>query len=119
MSALQLVLLSLYALGMVIGQLLFKLSSQQLPTGSMLGKLGSLLINPAFILAMALYFGLSLGWVWILSFTPLSRAYPFLSIASVLTPLVGALLFHESLSPGFLMGVALVGIGLYLIASPN
>jgi drug/metabolite transporter (DMT)-like permease len=106
-------------MGMVLGQLLFKLSSQQLPGGTLAAKLVSLFLNPAFMLAMILYFGLSLGWVWILSFTPLSRAYPFLSIASVVTPLVGALLFHEPLSAGFLMGVTLVGVGLYLIASPG
>ena len=119
MNWLQLALLSLYALGMVLGQLLFKFSSQQLPSGPLISKLIALFINPAFLLAMMLYFALSVGWVWILSFTPLSRAYPFLSIASVLTPLLGSLLFDEPLSAGFLLGVALVGMGLYLIASPS
>jgi hypothetical protein len=38
--------------------------------------------------------------VWILSFTPLSRAYPFLALAFALTPALGCLVFAEPLRYG-------------------
>jgi drug/metabolite transporter (DMT)-like permease len=119
MTWLQFVALSLYALGMILGQILFKVSSQHLADGALSTKLISLLLNPAFLLALSLYFGLSLVWVWILSFTPLSRAYPFVAIAMVLTPLIGAALFQEPVTPIFLIGLVLFGVGLYLIATSS
>ena len=38
--------------------------------------------------------------VWTLSFTPLSRAYPFLALAFALTPALGCLVFAEPLRYG-------------------
>jgi drug/metabolite transporter (DMT)-like permease len=55
--------------------------------------------------------------VWILSFTPLSRAYPFLALSFVITPLAGSFFFGERLSAGTIGGLALIMGGLYLIAS--
>ena len=55
-------------------------------------------------------------WVWVLTFTPLSRAYPFVAIAFALTPLLGALVFGEPLSLRLLVGVAVVAVGFFLIA---
>ena len=39
--------------------------------------------NGAFLAALALYLAFSVLWVWVLSFTPLSRAYPFVALAFV------------------------------------
>ena len=44
-------------------------------------RLLGLLHNVYFLLAVLLYAGLSVLWVWLLSFTPLSRAYPFVALA--------------------------------------
>ena len=119
MTLMQLAALCLYALGMVLGQLLFKASSQHLGNGALPEKLLGLFFNPTFLLALSLYLGLSLVWVWILSFTPLSKAYPFVAIAMVLTPLIGAVFFQEPVTPAFLIGVVLFGLGLFLIATSS
>ena len=119
MSALQIALLLLYSVGMAAGQLLFKLSALSVSPASAssltLGRLIQLGVNPYFVGAMSLYLGLSVLWVWILTFTPLSRAYPFVAIAFVLTPLVGHFVFAEALGLRFYLGLALIIMGLVLV----
>ncbi len=118
MSLLQVALLVTYAAGMALGQVMFKLASRanvrDADTGT-LPWIAGLLVDPWFVAAAATYLGLSVAWVWILSFTPLSRAYPFVALAIVATPLLGHLLFGEPLSLRFYAGTALVVAGLLLI----
>jgi multidrug transporter EmrE-like cation transporter len=54
--------------------------------------------------------------VWVLTFTPLSRAYPFVAIAFAVTPLLGGLVFAEPLSLRLLLGIAVIACGLVLVA---
>lgn len=117
LSMMQIGLLAAYAIGMVGGQLLFKAASLRLVGGATLTeRLFSLALNPYFIAAMALYLALSVFWVWILTFTPLSRAYPFVALAFAITPLLGALLFAEVLSLRLMIGIGVIVVGLILVA---
>lgn len=101
----QIAVLAGYATGMAGGQLLFKRATLQLPGEVPLAnRLFSLLHNGFFLGAVAL------------SFTPLSRAYPFVAIAFALTPVLGALVFAEPLSIRLLIGLAVIVGGLYLVA---
>ena len=112
----QVVLLSLYALGMAGGQLLFKSAALRSPPAeSFAERLLGLAGNVSFLLAISLYFALSLLWVWVLSFTPLSRAYPFVALAFAVTPLLAALVFGEPLSTRLLVGLAVILGGLVLV----
>lgn len=121
MSALQITLLLLYSIGMSAGQLLFKLAAQSFlsPNASTisLGRMAQLGLNPYFVGAMSLYLGLSVLWVWILTFTPLSRAYPFVAVAFVVTPLLGHFFFMEALDLRFYLGLSLIVLGLILVIS--
>jgi drug/metabolite transporter (DMT)-like permease len=54
--------------------------------------------------------------VWILSFTPLSRAYPFVALAFAVTPLLGGMFFNEAISLRLLAGIVLILGGLFLVA---
>ena len=74
-----------------------------------------LLQNLPFIGAIVLYAALSVLWVWLLTFTPLSRAYPFVAVAFALTPILGALVFAEPLSARLLAGIAVIACGLVLV----
>ena len=65
--------------------------------------------------ALLLYCGLAVLWVWILSFTPLSRAYPFVAIAFFVTPMLGSLIFGEPLHLRALAGIVLILCGLVLV----
>src|SRR5262249_3153241 len=82
LSLAQVVILCGYAAGMAAGQILFKLASMRLAPGdSVVERISGLFQNWLFIAALAIYLALSLLWVWILSFTPLSRAYLFVALS--------------------------------------
>src|SRR6478609_3766601 len=111
----QITLLLGYAVAMAGGQLIFKLAANRATTdGSLTDRLFGL-INPYFILAVVLYAGLSVLWVWILTFTPLSRAYPFVALAFALTPFLGALVFQEAVSARLIIGVLFILCGLFFV----
>jgi drug/metabolite transporter (DMT)-like permease len=116
LSAAQIALLAAYGIGMAGGQFLFKTAALRLPGGDIAGRALALAVNGWFLAAVALYGVLSVLWVWVLTFTPLSRAYPFVAIAFALTPLVGAIVFGEPLSARVIAGIAVVAAGLVLIA---
>ena len=114
----QILLLCAYAVGMSCGQVLFKMAAMRpaFAHGTMVERLLSLLQNSYFLLAVLIYAAFAVAWVWLLSFTPLSRAYPFVALAFALTPLLGGVFFAESISPRLILGLLFVLGGLFLIA---
>jgi drug/metabolite transporter (DMT)-like permease len=112
----QILLLAAYAAGMAGGQLLFKQAALRLTPGAGLTeRLGELAGNPWFYAAFALYCALALAWVGILTFTPLSRAYPFVALAFAITPLLGAWVFAEPIGWRLVGGIAVIAVGLLLV----
>ena len=112
----QILLLAAYAAGMAGGQLLFKLAAQQLtPDAGLAERLIELAGNAWFYAAFALYCALALAWIWILTFTPLSRAYPFVALAFAITPLLGAWVFAEPIGWRLVGGIAVIAAGLLLV----
>jgi hypothetical protein len=57
--------------------------------GPLAERIDGFLLNGYFFVALILYAALAVLRVWILSFTQLSRAYPFLALAFALTPALG------------------------------
>jgi drug/metabolite transporter (DMT)-like permease len=113
----QILLLILYAAGMAGGQLLFKLAAVRMSgEGALSERMLGLLQNGFFLGAFALYAALAALWVWILTFTPLSRAYPFVAVAFALTPLLGAYVFAEPLGVRLIVGIAVIMVGLLFVA---
>ena len=112
----QISLLAAYAAGMAGGQLLFKLAALRLPADVSAGERAlALLQNGFFLVALILYAALAVLWVWILTFTPLSRAYPFVALAFALAPLAAAYAFAEPLTARLLVGIAAIMVGLFLV----
>jgi drug/metabolite transporter (DMT)-like permease len=111
----QIALLTAYALGMSGGQILFKLAAGRLNGIGIADRLLSLMHNLYFVSALVLYGALSLLYVWILTFTPLSRAYPFVALAFALTPALAAWLFGEPVSFRLIIGISLILCGLFLV----
>src|SRR2546423_1212138 len=91
MTAGNLVILVLYALGMAIGQALFKLSADKAKDAPGDAFWFSLFSTAYFYLSIILYGVLTLIWFWILARMPLSRAYPFVVLAFVFTPILAHL----------------------------
>ena len=119
LTLLQIFLLTAYAGGMSAGQLLFKMAANSYGTANVgTGeRLLALFCNPYFLSALVLYAGFALLWVWILSFTPLSRAYPFVALAFALTPLLAGSLFGETISLRLIIGLLLILGGLFFVSA--
>ena len=82
LSPAQIALLIGYAAAMTGGQLLFKVAALRAAAAASPGeRLFAMLANGFFLAAVLLYGALAVLWVWIVSFTPLSRAYIFVAIA--------------------------------------
>jgi drug/metabolite transporter (DMT)-like permease len=117
LSIAQIAILCGYAAGMAAGQILFKLASLRVTLdGSLIERLSNLLQNWLFLAALAVYLALSVLWVWVLSFTPLARAYLFVALSFAIVPVAGAVLFAEPLSPRLMIGIGLILCGLLFVA---
>jgi hypothetical protein len=68
--------------------------------GPLAERIAGFLPNGYFFVPLILYAALTVLWVWIPSYTPLSRAYPFLALAFALAPALGCLVFAEPLRYG-------------------
>jgi drug/metabolite transporter (DMT)-like permease len=95
------------------GQLLFKLASGHLDFRRPLADPQGLVILGV---ALALYGAATLVWVAVLRHAPLSRIYPIMALSFVLTPLGGALILKEPISPSYWAGVGLILAGLMVIS---
>ena len=117
LSVLQIVAPAAYSMGMAGGQILFKLAALRVsPERPFTEGIVALLQNGYFLSALAGYFALAIIWVWILSFTPLSRAYPFVALAFAVTPIFSAVLLSEPLTTRLIVGIAVILCGLLLVA---
>jgi drug/metabolite transporter (DMT)-like permease len=118
LSLSQIALLVAYAAGMAGGQVLFKAAALRYLLEAPVGeRFVSLVGNSFFLGAILLYVALTVLWVWILTFTPLSRAYPFVALAFAVTPLLGGLVFGEPIATRLILGIAQNLCGLVLVAS--
>jgi drug/metabolite transporter (DMT)-like permease len=118
LSLAQIAILCAYAFGMAGGQILFKLAAiQVLSERPFTEQVFALLQNGYFLSALTGYFALAVIWVWILSFTPLSRAYPFVALAFAFTPILSGMLLSEPLTIRLMVGIAVTLCGLLLVAS--
>jgi len=117
LSLTQIALLSLYAVAMAGGQVMFKLVALRAPlVGNLTQRLMALALDRYFLAALVLYGALTLLWVCILTFTPLSRAYVFIALAFAITPLAGGFLFAEPISLRLVVGIGLIVGGLLCVA---
>lgn len=115
-----LILLLLFALGMGVGQILFKTAAQRhaaiLKEQGFLSGITALAGDGVFWMAASLYAGLTIYWVWLLSFLPLSRAYPATFFSLVVVSACSVFILHEPLSPLLLAGLFLISLGIFLVA---
>src|SRR5712671_8162851 len=118
LSFAQIALLIAYAGGMAGGQLLFKMAALRGPAdGPLVERLSAMMLNGFFAAAVLLYAALAVLWVWILNFTPLSRAYVFVALAFAVAPLLGAFVFSEPVSARLAIGIGLICGGLLFVAT--
>ncbi len=114
MTALQLLLVLVCVVLIACGQVLFKyvavLSAAQAQPWTDPKTLG------VGIASLALYGIATLMWIWLLRSVPLSKAYPFMALSFVLVPAAGIWLFDEHAGSMYGLGLALIVLGVVLIA---
>jgi undecaprenyl phosphate-alpha-L-ara4N flippase subunit ArnE len=99
------------------GQLLFRKTAVGAPPLLTWDGMTSLLVNPFFLLALALYAIATLLWVSVLQHVPLSRAYAFNALSFIAVPVASILVFGEQPTLRLGVGLVLVVAGLILIGA--
>lgn len=103
-----------FAVSLGIGQLLFKLAAGDIRSRLAASWLDAAL-SPWLLGAIALYAASTALWVYILAHTPLSKAYPFALLGAALVPLLARLVLNEPLPGQYLIGMAVVIVGVAMI----
>ena len=114
MSALQLLLVLVCVVLIACGQVLFKLVA--LLSAASPHPWSDPKTLSIGIASLALYGAATLLWIWLLRSVPLARAYPFMALSFVLVPAAGLLFFGERVTAMYGVGLALIVIGVMLIA---
>jgi len=102
-----------------VAQVALKIGTRSLATSAGKGLpavILSVASSPFIWLGLGIYGASVLAWLWVLSKTDVSVAYPSVDISFVLTAVMGAVLLHENVSPLRIAGTALVIFGCILIA---
>ena len=107
-------LLIIVIICLALGQVLFKRAGLTMQGQPIPGAFLTLATQPGFYLALAIYGFATLLWTWVLSRLPLSQAYPWVAVTSVIVPLLGWLAFGERLTLLFWIGMGFILIGLLL-----
>lgn len=66
--------------------------------------------------SVALYGSATLLWIYLLTYIPLNKAYPFMALCYVLVPIMAFLFFGEQVSMAYFLGCALILAGIFVIA---
>jgi drug/metabolite transporter (DMT)-like permease len=99
------------------GQMLFKLGALASNTA---GADVSLLVryaNAYLITAIVVYAVATALWVYVLKSVPLNIAYPFMGLAFVIVPLLGAVFLGEPVAARHLIGGAVIAAGIGIVQS--
>lgn len=109
-------LLSFVAL-LSCGQILFKISALGMAGENGFGAFRRLALAPSFYLGLGVYALATIIWIWILREVPFSKAYPFVILTFVVTPILGAYFFQESLTLRYFVGMFVLIVGLAIMSN--
>lgn len=109
MSLIQLSLIVFTVLLLSLGQILFKLASDQVVL-SLPGILPSLL-NPKLIVAIGVYLVATVLWLIAIKGIPLRLAYPFAALAFFVVPTLAHFLLGEGLGWNTYLGALIILVG--------
>jgi len=85
-------------------------------TGTIMGLVTMILQSPLVLGGLVLYGVGALAWIAVLARMDLSYAYPFLALNFVLITVVSRLALGETIPPARWIGIAVICIGIVLIA---
>ena len=114
MTLIDTISLTVFTVILACGQVMFKRVGLTLHGHSGMDGILLVLREPSLYAALVTYGAATLLWIWILSRVTLIQAYPWVSLGTVIVPLLGWFVFGERVAPIFWLGVAFIvaGIGL-------
>ncbi|HUS96939.1 MAG TPA: hypothetical protein VMX97_09395 [Hyphomicrobiaceae bacterium] len=119
MSLLYVVYLIGFALLLAVAQIVLKtgavLAKSEAEAGTILDLMFALVLQWRFWVAIAMCGGLVFAWAWLLTFLPLSKAYPFVVLAFIFAGVLEHFVFGQTLSLTFFLGCALIAAGLVVM----
>jgi drug/metabolite transporter (DMT)-like permease len=98
-----------------VQQLSFKVGADR--AGQASGFVGNVLRQPLVWLGVAIWAIESIAWVMVLQTTPLSLAYPVMTLSYAAVPLAGVLVLKEKMSRRQWAGAALIFAGVVCVAA--
>ena len=98
---------------MATGQMLFKYGSSGKSITGVIDII-KLLFSPIVLLALCLYGGTTILWLYILSKTPMSFAYPIQALAFPIVLIASMFLFHEPIPAMRWIGVFIIIVGVFI-----
>lgn len=98
---------------MATGQMLFKYGSSGKSITGIIDII-KLLFSPVVLLALCLYGGTTILWLYILSKTPMSFAYPIQALAFPIVLIASMFIFHEQIPPMRWIGVFVIIFGVFV-----
>lgn len=99
-----------------IGQVLFKVTGARLSSQADATFL-SIFLEPVFLLALGLYGGATLVWIYVLKVVPLGQAYSFMALTFLIVPVLALYFLGETLTLRYAIGALLIMAGLLVIHS--
>ncbi len=117
MSITNILLTILCVFGISSGQVLFKIAARFASGSTDVLSMGrDLVLNPYLLGGLVVYVATTFLWIWLLRTVPLSVAYPFMALAFLFVPVMGAIFLGEPLSIRNALGAALIIMGILVIA---
>jgi len=114
MSFLNLVLIIICVLGISSGQILFKLASNYFPKHLTINEVLIFTFNKYFFSALVIYGLATILWIYALKLVPLNVAYPLMSLAFVIVPVLSYFFLHEPIEYKTLVGTLVIVLGLLI-----
>ena len=112
MTSIQLLLTLATVVALAAGQVLFKLAARGFAQFGW--SVGAVLGNIHLWLALVVYGGATLVWIYVLTMVPLKLAYPFVALSFVVVPLLAHSLLHEPLHWQQMAGAAIIVLGVWV-----
>ena len=114
MTALQLLVIIACVAGISLGQVFFKLAAMSLSDSDEAVPLLGLVTSPYLIAGACIYVAATLGWILVLRNVPLHLAYPFMALAFLFVPALGAAVIDEPFSFRTAIGAAFIIVGIII-----
>jgi len=97
-------------IGISTGQVLFKI------VASSNGLLIEKIFTVKFIIAISIYIGATLLWLWVLRHLPLMTAYPLMALAFIIVPIMSFYTLDENIGVKEMAGGIIIMIGVMIMS---